>query len=62
MQEFELDQVVQIGSQRINGTVVGITKYSAVTGYSTNYMVRYLHPQTYLPVEEWYTASLLTAF
>lgn len=58
---LELDQQVIIGGDGgVQGTVVGVTHYAAVTGHQPNYCVRFRHPQTGLPCDEWYTRELLT--
>ncbi len=56
---FNIGDKVVIGNTKIVGEVIGKTEYAAHTGYQTNYFVRYLHPQTFLPVEDWFSKSLL---
>lgn len=57
--DLALNDEVEIGPSAVKGKIIGITHYAEDTGYQTNYFVRYLHPQTFLPVEDWFSKSLL---
>ena len=61
MPGFKLKDKVAIGDSPVVGEVIGKTEYADHTGYPDNYFVRFNHPQTGLPANEWYSAGQLRA-
>ena len=58
---FNVGDKVVIGNTQIVGEVIGKTEYAAHTGYQPNHCVRFDHPETGLPTDEWYVAHQLSA-